>query len=228
MESLNSVMTRVRAVASRRASRSETKSLGSSEAAPASSSSSRAAVIDQRRSKGLRASRLMRLPAETTPMTRPRASTTGRWFTPACIISMLASGASTSSRTVLTGIVMIEPTGASGEMPPASTFRRRSASVTMPRPMLRGDEDRGHRLVAHELSRFADRRGRFAEHGPTSYQAGHGDGKDVRHLPRRLSCTDEPVSKRMSDEGDALRGAQDRQSDLARDEVQDCFLAPGR
>jgi hypothetical protein len=49
---------------------------------------------------------------------------------------MLASGARTSSRTVLTGSVMIEDTGASGERPLASTFLRRSASVTMPRPLL--------------------------------------------------------------------------------------------
>ncbi len=77
----------------------------------------------------------MRLPAETTPTTRPCASTTGRWFTPACIISMLASGASIKVLTVFAGTVMIVLTGASGERPPAITFLRRSASVTMPRPL---------------------------------------------------------------------------------------------
>ena len=107
MESLSSVTTRVSAGASRWASRSETNSLGRSAATAASASSSCAVEIDQRRAKGLIASRFMRLPAETTPRTRPSASTTGRWFTPACIISMLASGASICALTVLTGAVMI-------------------------------------------------------------------------------------------------------------------------
>jgi hypothetical protein len=128
-------MTRVRAGASRRASRSETKSFGSLEAVVASSSSSRAAVIDQRRANGLRASRLMRLPAETTPTTLPPASTTGRWFTPACSISMLASGASIWALTVFTGAVMTTLTGVSDDKPPARTFLRRSVSVTMPSPL---------------------------------------------------------------------------------------------
>ena len=48
---------------------------------------------DVRRANGLSASRLMRLLAESTPMTAPSPSTTGRWFTPASIIAMLASDA---------------------------------------------------------------------------------------------------------------------------------------
>ena len=76
----------------------------------------------------------MRLPAERMPRTRPPGSTTGMWFTPAAIISMLASGASSSPRRVLAGIDMISRTGASRETPPATTLSRRSTSVTMPRP----------------------------------------------------------------------------------------------
>ena len=70
-------------------------------------------MIERRRANGLRASSVIRLLAERMPTTSPRASTTGRWFTPAAIIAMLASGASTSAPTVWTGAVMIAVTGAS-------------------------------------------------------------------------------------------------------------------
>ena len=87
-----------------------------------------------RSANGLSESRLIRLLAESTPATRPWSSTTGRWFTPASIIAMLASGASVSDGTVWTGRVMMELTGPSTDARCATTLSRRSTSVTMPSP----------------------------------------------------------------------------------------------
>ena len=88
------------------------KSWGMSAAAVMTSSSVRAAMISRRRANGLRASSDIRLLADRTPTTSPSSSSTGRWFTPAVIIAMLASGASTSAPIVCTGADMISVTGA--------------------------------------------------------------------------------------------------------------------
>ena len=54
------------------------------------------------------------------------------WFTPAVIMAMLASGASTPASMVCTGDDMISVTGAWRETWPTTTLLRRSTSVTMP------------------------------------------------------------------------------------------------
>ena len=108
------------------------KSLGMSAAAAMSSSSSRAAMISRRSAKGLRASSDIRLLADRMPTTSPSSSSTGRWFTPAAIMAMLASGASTPAPMVCTGDDMISVTGAWRETWPTTTLLRRSTSVTMP------------------------------------------------------------------------------------------------
>ena len=77
-----------------------------------SSSSLCAAMIAWRRAKGLRDSSVIRLLAERFPTTSPSSSITGMWFTPAAIIAMLASGASTPALMVCTGADMISVTGA--------------------------------------------------------------------------------------------------------------------
>ena len=89
-------------------------------------------MISRRSANGLRASSVIRLLAERTPTTSPSAPSTGRWFTPAVIIAMLASGASTSAPMVCTGADMISVTGACRETPSTTTLLRRSTSVTMP------------------------------------------------------------------------------------------------
>ena len=108
------------------------KSLGMSADALTTSSSVRAAMISRRSANGLRASSDIRLLAERMPTTSPSSSSTGRWFTPAVIMAMLASGASTSAPMVCTGADMISVTGACRETPPTTTLSRRSTSVTMP------------------------------------------------------------------------------------------------
>ena len=97
-----------------------------------SSSSLRAAMISRRSANGLRASSDIRLLAERMPTTSPSSSSTGRWFTPAVIMAMLASGASTPAPIVCTGADMISVTGACREAWPTTTLSRRSTSVTMP------------------------------------------------------------------------------------------------
>ena len=66
-----------------------------------------AVCSERRRANGLRASSVMRLLADSMPITAPSASSTGRWFTPEAIMAMLASGASTSAAMVWTGVVMM-------------------------------------------------------------------------------------------------------------------------
>ena len=110
--SCSTVSTRVTDGASRCAVIRSRKSLGMSAAAAISSSSLRAAMISRRSANGLRASSDIRLLAERMPTTSPSSSSTGRWFTPAVIMAMLASGASTPAPMVCTGDDMISVTGA--------------------------------------------------------------------------------------------------------------------
>ena len=68
------------------------------------------------------------------PTTVPSWASTGRWLTPNVSMATLASAARVSAPMVWTGADMMALTGASRETPPATTFSRRSTSVTMPSP----------------------------------------------------------------------------------------------
>ena len=102
--------------------------------AAASSSTVVAAVIALRRWKGVRVSTAIRSVSEMTPITRPDASTTGRWRTPRSSMSSSASAPVTSSAMVVAGAVITCDTGVSAGTPAATTRSRRSRSVTMPNP----------------------------------------------------------------------------------------------
>ena len=107
MASPSTVSTRMSAGASRWASSRSTNRCGTSAAASTRSSWLAAVCIERRRANGLRASRVMRLLADRMPITAPSPSSTGTWFTPADIMAMLASGASTWAPIVWTGVVMM-------------------------------------------------------------------------------------------------------------------------
>ena len=108
-------MMRMRASAATLASTRSMTSLGRSAARSVISSRLSAARMAWRSAKGLSRSSAMRLLADSTPSTSPAASTTGRWFTPASIITRLASCANASAPTVTTGLDMMPPTGSSRE-----------------------------------------------------------------------------------------------------------------
>ena len=72
--------------------------------------------------------------SSTTPSTWPVGDSTGQWRRPRSNISSSTAPAGRSAAVVNAGADITWLTGASAEIPAATTFTRRSRSVTIPQP----------------------------------------------------------------------------------------------
>ena len=211
---------RVSAGASRWASSRSTKRRGTSRAAARTSSTDAAAKIERRSAKGLRESSDIRLLAERMPRTAPPASSTGRWLTPAAIISMAASGASRSARSVLAGIVMMALTGRLARHAAGDDLVAQVDVGDDAEALARPHEQGGRRLSAISLGGVMDAGARLAEDRRATEQRGHGTGVHVgqgAHGPRRL---DQAVAQGARHEAHALGTAQHLESHVLGEAVE--------
>ena len=114
---------------------------------------------------------------------------------------------------------MIVVIGASGDTPPATTFWRKSVSVTMPNPPAVGDEESRDALRAHQTGGFSDCSFWTAEHRRRCYEVADADRANLRQAVDGVTGAGEPLAHGPGNEYGTGRPAENLQRSLPPDQV---------
>ena len=103
---------------------------------------------------------------------------------------------------------MIVVIGASGDTPPATTFRRKSVSVTMPNPPASETQSSRDALCAHQTGGFLDCSFWTAEHRRRCYELADADRANLRQAVDGVTGAGKPLTHGSGDEYGSVRPAK--------------------